>query len=207
MPQLPSAIAGMPYRGARPYTQQERYQLFSQGTGAYNQPGFGPTSGVQMPQAGQPMGPAGQRMGGQMPWGQQPAQAPQQFQQPPMGQPQMGQPQMGGQQQMPQQGFQQGGFQPQLRVSSPTGAQPGMAQHLSDLLSQRNQGTALELKRGASLANAQHGLASQRARSQAGLGWAGIKSSDDLAAMQNQMDIVNAIIRMLGGQMSGLGGF
>ena len=93
---------------------------------------------------------------------------------------------------------------PQLRVSSPNAA-PGMAQHLSDLLSQRNQQTALDLTRQGAYANAQHGLQAQQARSRAGLGWAGVQSSDQLAAMQNQMDIISAIIRMLGNPFADLG--
>lgn len=93
---------------------------------------------------------------------------------------------------------------PPLRVSSPN-AQPGMAQHLSDLLSQRNQQTALDLTRQGAYANATHGLQAQQARSRAGLGWAGIQSSDQLAGMQNQMDVINAIIRMLGNPFADLG--
>lgn len=194
MPQLPSAIAGMPYRGARPYTRPEAYQLFSQGTGAYNQPGFGPTSGAQMPVAGQPFGvvTGGQRAPGAMP----PQQTyPQQTQMPNWNMSQFqGTPsQSAG---LPQ--------QPPLRVSQP----PSTAQHLSDLLSQRNQATALELNRGASLANAQHGLAAQKARAGAGLGWAGIHSSEQLAGIQNQFDVINAIIRLLNDPLSSaLGGF
>lgn len=192
MPQLPSAIAGMAYRGARPYTRPEAYQLFAQGTGAYNQPGFGPTSGYQMPVAGQPMGPAGNRM---QPF-QMPSQQPQQLPQPqyPQQRPQTTPGAYGS----------QGAQQPPLRISQ----QPSTAQHLSDLLSQRNQATALELNRGASLANAQHGLAAQKARSGAGLGWAGIHSSEQLAGLQNQFDVINAIIRLLNDPLSNmLGGF
>lgn len=77
--------SALSYLNAQPHTRQRydqwadsirqspRLQAFAAGAGAWNQPGFGPTSGARMPQAGQPMGPAGNRMQGQMPQGSQPA--------------------------------------------------------------------------------------------------------------------------------------
>lgn len=69
---LGSIVPGRQQRGGV-YAPWERDFLFKSGTGAFTGQGFGPTSGARMPQPGQPMGPAGNRMNSQMPWGNAPA--------------------------------------------------------------------------------------------------------------------------------------
>lgn len=98
-------------------------------------------------------------------------------------------------------------MQASMRGYQPAAPQPGMQGRLGELTSQRLDNSALQLGRQGSYDNAQHLLASQTARSQAGLGWGGLQASDRINALQRNSSVINAIINMLMGSVNNLGNF
>ena len=207
-----------------PTQQRLNMQQIQQGTYRFQQPGggqpgFGPTSGVQMPQAGQPMGPAGNRMGGQLTFGNQPAPAAS-YSVPSAAGPSnsllsgsggggvFGGGVFGGtrgitlgpvlsQQQVQQK-------QNQLRATPAhlpiTDASAGgaLSQLLSDLVGQQGERSAIDFGLQAAADNARQSFAAKQAGSRAQLGRGSLAASDAISRLGDQGKVMSILLSLIG---------